>query len=268
VRDAKFADDPDAAGLYVVAADGTDARRIVAGDLRLPDWSPGGGTILYVDDDGDLRGVSAAGGAPSLVASGPDDELALSPDGEQVAFLVDSTLQVSDLESRDPRRLADDVTAFAWSPDGAAIAFVDGDGIHVIGRDGTGARLALAFGGALGLAWDAGGIAWSPDGERFAVVVAAGDASMPSVWLVGRDGGDPHPLLPLPDGEATDADAANGDVAPSWSPTWSPDGALVAFVRDGHVAVVGSDGTGLAVGFDDWTLGSPRWSPVPVADQV
>ena len=131
-----------------------------------------------------------------------------------------------------------------WSPDGSAIAFTSTRGhigLHVVARDGSGERrLPLPF--VVG-----GWFAFSPDWSWLAF---ASFESRPGANLV----------VARP--EASEMRSL-GEVWAGETPSWSPDGARVAFVRSDSgsrsVYVVGIDGTGLVRVAPDAT--APSWSP-------
>jgi Tol biopolymer transport system component len=76
----------------------------------------------------------------------------------------------------------------AWSPDGATIAYAMEEGLHLVGRDGSGKRKIWT---PLGRADD---LAWAPDGRRLRLTIF--DSAEQSVlWEVRADGGDARPLL-------------------------------------------------------------------------
>ncbi len=93
--------------------------------------------------------------------------------------------------------------------------------------------------------------ALSPDGSRVAYVLRTldveGDRNVDELWQVAATGGTPRRLTSGP-----------ADVAPAWS----PDGSRLAFLREGQVHVLASDGgepekvTDLPLG-----AGAPVWSP-------
>jgi Tol biopolymer transport system component len=64
---------------------------------------------------------------------------------------------------------------------------------------------------------------WSPDGQRLAVEIKRGDRTY--VGVVGRDGGEPVPLM--------------SDRGQNWPHSWSPDGEWIA-VRPASAAASGT----------------------------
>jgi len=93
--------------------------------------------------------------------------------------------------------------------------------------------------------------ALSPDGDRVVYVLrtldAGEDRNVDQLWTVPTSGGTPRRLT-----------TGNADT----SPAWSPDGSRIAFVRDGQVHLLATDGgepervTDLPLG-----VGAPVWSP-------
>jgi dipeptidyl aminopeptidase/acylaminoacyl peptidase len=136
-----------------------------------------------------------------------------------------------------------------WSA-GGELAFVASrhdvgpTAIYVLDRGGRPRRLTAS-------GFDAWGPAWSPDGRRLAYTagrigrnpyqLAADD-----LYVVSADGGRPVRLT--------------GTAADESSPSWSPDGHRLAYIRGGRVFVIANDGAGarrLTPGGDS----EPQWSP-------
>jgi Tol biopolymer transport system component/predicted Ser/Thr protein kinase len=78
----------------------------------------------------------------------------------------------------------------SWSPDGQTIAFAKGSNLNLARSDGSGAHTVLTVNGTP--SW----IRWSPDAKKLRLTVADPKTGSESLWEVGVDGTDPHPLLP------------------------------------------------------------------------
>jgi hypothetical protein len=144
----------------------------------------------------------------------------------------------------------------AWSPDGSQFAFSRGGGIWTANADGSGTR-RLA---------DGERPVWSPDGRRIAFEREGG------VFVLTINGG-VKPLSPgahpdfATDGRlAFDRDgmiyAGSTPLVAGEDPAWSPDGSVLAFVRDGELFTVASDGTEeQQLTVDRLDVAEPTWSP-------
>ncbi len=237
---APFADDtmlailrrvPPATGgaLYSVRADGSRQTRISSAsghDMYGVTLSPDGRHIAYrLQATGgstlpsDIYVANADGSnARRITHSGRHDtQPAWSPDGQRIAFISvpagtsgEFALRTVRFDGSDVRTVAHGVTRMlvpAWSPDSKAIA--------VGSRNGVTAEIAIVplAGGALHwLASTAGGSdpAWSKDG-RIAFDTQDGDVA-----------------VTLPGGNGSRVLVANAS-----SPSWSPDGAQLAYLQSG-----------------------------------
>jgi Tol biopolymer transport system component len=113
------------------------------------------------------RASSASPPSPKFAqrtfAAGPETQPAISPNGENFAFVRDGDIYLQRTDGRNAINLTrtTDVRegAPAFSPDGRQIAFNTQSGIFVMGATGESVRRLTRFG------FDP---AWSPDGERIA----------------------------------------------------------------------------------------------------
>lgn len=100
-------------------------------------------------------------------------------------------------------------SAAAWSPDGCQIAYTANFQLFIANADGSNAR--AIFTGQSTLDYPA----WRPGGRELLFVQGAGFGS--AVWRIHNDGSFARPLTT--------------DTVPTWSASWSSDGALITYVR-------------------------------------
>jgi TolB protein len=215
-----------------------------------PAWSPDGTQIAYTGtgdveiEDPTLEEIYVMNGDGGHVQqltknAVPDVSPAWSPDGKRIVFsrgvdltaeIPSAALYVMDADGSDQRELfrAKDALLLTpdWSPDGTQIAFTrvtfpngaPKASVYVMSSDGTGAKEVLA---------DAAEPDWAPDGEHIAFASGRDKNGQtcfqecsPSdeIYVADTDGANPRRL--------TNEKAQDG------SPSWSPDGAQIAFVSD------------------------------------
>jgi Tol biopolymer transport system component len=156
---------------------------------------------------------------------------AWSPDGEQIVFNAgvgpdadggyDHKLYVVNADGSGLHRITEgdenDLDP-SWSPDGEWIAFNHGCGLRIVHPDGSGARDLLEGTDELCV----GGTSWSPDGERIAFVDWHNEDDIQGIWVIGRDGSDPHVVHAF-------------ERAVEWIvPAWNPDGGQLACIYGGE----------------------------------
>ncbi|HET7093724.1 MAG TPA: hypothetical protein VFI22_09610 [Thermomicrobiales bacterium] len=235
----------DAASLYVIDADGSDVRALVA-DVHpnaVPAWGPDGRQIAYTSVAArDLRRGSGL----------------LTVHAVDVATDVDR-----DLTGATGRHA---VTP-TWSPDGRFIAFVARDISDAPGADGladnaevetidlaTGAIDNLTRGRLPGVIR----VLWSPTAPQ----ILAYSRRLP----LGTGATDPVGALRLSridvaTGAIVTLDRAVFATAPGWAPAWSPDGAALAYVDNDGTVVVLRDGRRERIPTGKDLLGELTWSP-------
>lgn len=210
--------DGDGWGLHVMAADGTEVRRLApaaslvdASDTD-PAWSPDGTRVAFSrggreasaeTGEADIYTVSPDGTDLERLTEGPAIEGAptWSPDGSRIAFVAYDLALGGEPPS--PTRLTimrtdgtgliepgvEDVEGPAWSPDGSEIAYVDTDAGSIMGirPDGSGQRRIVDAAGLVGGAHLVSDVAWSPDGTKLAFAAGPNDGDT-HIYVVNRDG--------------------------------------------------------------------------------
>jgi Tol biopolymer transport system component len=209
-----------------------------------------GGNVFTIRPDGTALRVVADGHGPVW-----------SPDGRQIAYALSNSVYTIPAEGGRRRFVIAQAVAPAWSPSGKRLAVVRRTGIWLVNRNGTEPRQLTAF-IPTGSSLD-----WSPDGSR--IVFSYRGTIVEASVRTGT-------LATLRDPTTAVADCDQGE---RFSPTWSPDGSMLALerVRDcgrytqravWTIEIVDAvDGTGID-GVDagvssPYDVGSilPTWSP-------
>jgi Tol biopolymer transport system component len=193
-------------GTWITAADGRGAKLLFRGGSDAA-WALDSRRIAYVRAAGGIWVASRDGsGKRAVTKNRADRNPRWSPDGRAIAFLDGDTLTV--VQSGRRTTLAPDVISFAWSPDGRRIAFRSGSMLELVGADGRGRRTLIAY---LPTDGSSSAPAWSPGGK---LVAYAGQSLYVVTVASGR-----MQTLPL-------ASSAS-EVA------WTPRGDALAFVKAG-----------------------------------
>jgi TolB protein len=244
------------AQVYVMAADGSGARRVTnLFSAKRGAWSPDGDELAFDGRfyetlfDFDIGIVGADGSHLRRITQGPERDImaAWSPDGRWIAFSRLRTERGQPAvwlvrpDGGGAHRLVAGGSTPAWSPDGRWIAFDTPSGISAVHPDGSGRRRILRG--------NVGGLKWSRDGRRIAYTSWAGRA--PEIHVARADGTHRRRLT------------RNG--VDDFDPSWSPDGRKILYTHgreNAHsVYVMNSDGSGkrrLTQGGDAWAT---SWRP-------
>jgi Tol biopolymer transport system component len=250
--------------LYVMRSDGSDVRTLFSdqGYQREIAWSPDGSKILFANvteesgsDVGELSVIDPRGTRVSRLSNLPRNAQAptWSPDGSQIAFMAndpdsdDEALYLMNADGTGVHKIPGlpmNASWPAWQPvpmelepspstpsdvlvssskaNGTIYFSVDdGDGtsqIQAVEPDGSDRRVAFE-----GVPLSIAQVAWSPDGTRIAYRNQVAEER--GIYIANPDGTEPVRLT----------DGAND----GW-PTWSPDGAQIAFSSTGYDPSIGA----------------------------
>jgi TolB protein len=137
---------PTRSELFIADADGTNARKLVAGLERdyNASFSFDGEWVMFTSErhgSADIFRVRANGMGLERLTDSPafDDQAALSPDGNSLAFVStrdtgSTDIHVLDLKSRQSRNLTNSPGGDyrpSWSPDGRRLAFSSDRGTNL-----------------------------------------------------------------------------------------------------------------------------------------
>lgn len=281
--------------IYLMNADGSDVRRVTDGTPRLfnqyPTFSPDGQRIAFIRLDERISEfalcvVDVDGNNLQCLINGSKTlgEPSWSPDGSTIAYVrgFDGThdgyaynyachgeIYVIDVATHKEVNLTQGVggTDPAWSPDGTKIAFSSfRDGyseIYTMSPDGNDIeRLTYTEKGA-------GEPAWSPSGKQIAYVSHLIQGEVDCGFIpTGRPS---NPIEAWTSISIMESDGSNqielGITTGGNDPTWSPDGASLAFVLSNksgrEIYVTDSKGTSLTQLTSDYVRkSSPSWSNI------
>jgi Tol biopolymer transport system component len=252
--------------IYIVRADGSGLRRLSepGGSWGNPQWSPDGRRVTcYQSTSGNffpnakdwttqILTIDIKTAAIQTNSTGSERKIfpRYTTDGE-IAFVLAFTGGVQFASGRKP--IAGMIRCPSWSPDGKMMVYQ-----KIIDTE-LGLEPAFSLNPKYELLLTTGWMpSYSPMGDKL-VVTKSGH----SLEIMNADGSHVHTIL----GKANQV-GTNQVIA---FPSWSPDGAQIAFgiggffdrpVRPGQLAIIRPDGTGLRVLTDGKaSSGFPSWSP-------
>ena len=278
---------------FTINPDGSDEQELfLDGPSENARWSPDGteiqifccsdGMVAHLIDPitGELRSLEPPDPAVEVFCGG-----AWSPDGERLAcegYGVDDPSRngLYWIHAADGSRL-EQITSNPgsedlpgdFSPEGDRLVFMRVEkggqtGIFVTEVDGSGLhRLSPSH----LLVDDIFGGSWSPDGSQILFVARGNEYQHKVIWLVNANGTSPHRLQI----EGTcGGPLSDPGTFGCYSPSWSPDGTKIVFVRSTpdpsapagfteNVYIVNADGTGLFQVTDGGVDDNPDWGMPP-----
>jgi Tol biopolymer transport system component len=302
-----YAGGPDPAGIYTIAANGGTPHRVTDGSFMTA-WSGDGARLAFVGSNNgsgpDIFTVNLDGTGRQDVAPGSVSP-AWSPDGSRIAYRGFDGIYIANADGSNKTRLTtltgDDNPSF--SPDGTKIAFDSAGGgsqrqVWIMNVDGSNqVQLTLSS------TTQASAPSWSPDGTS--LVVRTFDGSNYALAVMKPDGTELHTVIsnmgtvdepdwqPIPkpkppfDGRITfmsprndgfhlytalpdgsDIRTLTSEFTRDITPSWSPDGSRVAFIRttpdaQQSIDVMNADGTNAHTVIAESRLvpEPPEWSP-------
>lgn len=210
--------------IYVSAVDGSTERRLTTADAKdsRPVWSPDGSRLAFLSNRAEMPQIWSirADGGEAWQVSGLDEGVGAfqwSPDGTSFVAVSKSVTKTDDAEDESDEEKSDvkHITKMRYKSNDEG--FLDFKPRHLwIVPDGEGEARQLTNADAS----DSSPV-WSPNGREIAFVTNRSDGrewnSVSEIWVVPANGGDERPLL-------------SGDNAHFYSPSWSPDGSLLAVI--------------------------------------
>jgi hypothetical protein len=215
-------------------------------------------SIRYSDDSGDIFVMNDDGTQPVNLTNSSMlyGNLAVSPDGEKIAFSKNSNIFSINRDGSNLTQLTNNTISNSnpeWSPDGERIAYVASASLDTrnqimeMNRDGSNPSLLTDLHRGFGKP----NLAWSPDGKQIAFSYSDdkifGDTN---IWLLNLDG---TLLTKLTDDPETLIDDE--------TPCWSPDGSKIAFSRNGDIYTINADGSNMTPLTEGGYFQQPAWSP-------
>jgi Tol biopolymer transport system component len=231
-------------GVYAMRSNGRQMRLVAAKGVQ-PSWKKGTNGIVYTRRTARWNGFvlqTNLNGKQTrwLLRPRLDASPTWSPDGSQLAFTRDGVVYIVSEDGMIPRSTGLKGADPAWSPDGERLVAAFGRDLEIANSDGTNPTpLDLKLDPAKYVSvseptWTAG----AKSNESSIAFTATDTSGIKNIFVVGLPAKSPKAkagtLEPLPLGCGTIG---------AGSPTWSPDGSLLAFACDQSIAISRSDGS-------------------------
>ena len=194
--------------IYLVTVTGGKPRRLIAGDVGDPQWSPLGDRIGWSTPSGDVWTIRADGSDARRLFGGRPGLWGFdwSRDGRRIGF-TSNVIHVTNADGSYLRRVtrAYSKSPFEWSPDGETILYgrTDSGGIHTIRFDGRN-DFRVTRDPVPNTSWET--LGWSPDGRSIAYTTdRTGNGD---IYVIGANGKHKLQLTRTP----------HVDNTPSWQP--------------------------------------------------